>query len=174
MSAVEITQNNKCKKYVLPDGRFLDVLTEVFDEIFQWLQLDNESSESGGYIVGYQHEDTQNVSLEKASHPYSGDYRTRVHFTIKDHRHKLFLMKAKMKKSYYMGVWHTHPQDNPEPSSTDWEDWKSSVNNELSGCGYILFIIAGRRHVRIWAGNTETKEIVEIEECKRIDDVYIV
>lgn len=173
VDAVEITQLNKCAKYILPDGRFIDVLTDVLDEMYQWLQFDDLSAESGGYIVGYQHNETKNVSLEKVSHPYQGDYRNRTRFTIRDPRHQLFLMKARIKKSYYMGVWHTHPQDNPTPSQTDWEDWRSSVDNEISGCGYIIFVIAGRRKVRIWAGDTKTKEIVEINECQKQDGIYI-
>ena len=78
-----------------------------------------------------------------------------------------------MKKSYYMGVWHTHPEDIPEPSSTDWNDWRSSMNNEKSGCGYLIFLIAGRKQFRIWVGDIETREIVEINECKKIDDIYV-
>lgn len=173
VNAVEIVRQNKCKKFLLPDGRLLDVLTDVLDEIFQWLQVENYSPESGGYIIGYQHDETKNVSLEKVSHPYSGDYRTRVHFTIKDPRHQIFLLKARMKKSYYMGVWHTHPEDIPEPSSTDWNDWRGSMNNEKSGCGYLIFLIAGRKQFRIWVGDIETREIVEINECKKIDDIYV-
>ena len=53
---MEITQQNSCVKYILPDGRFLDVLTDVFDEMYKWLQNEANSPESGGYIVGYQHD----------------------------------------------------------------------------------------------------------------------
>ena len=56
---MEITQQNSCVKYILPDGRFLDVLTDVFDEMYKWLQNEANSPESGGYIVGYQHDITK-------------------------------------------------------------------------------------------------------------------
>lgn len=170
---MEITQQNSCVKYILPDGRFLDVLTDVFDEMYKWLQNEANSPESGGYIVGYQHDITKNVSLEKISHPFSGDYCNRIHFTIKDPRHNSFLRKEEVKKSYYMGVWHTHPQDVPIPSSIDWEDWRSSIENETSGCGYIIFIIAGRKQVRIWAGDMFTKVITELQECQKVDGIYV-
>lgn len=173
VDAVEIVQKNNCVKFMLPDGRMLDVLTDVFDEMYKWLQRDNDSPESGGYIVGYQHEETGNVSLEKISYPYTGDYSNRVRFTIKDPQHQLFLLKERMRKSYYMGVWHTHPEDYPIPSSTDWEDWNSSIKKEISGCDYIFFIIAGRKQVRIWAGDVCSKSIAEIEECRKIGGIYI-
>ena len=56
-------------------------------------------AQSGGYIVGYQHDITKNVSLEKISHPFSGDYCNRIHFTIKDPRHNSFLLKEEVKKA---------------------------------------------------------------------------
>lgn len=173
--AVGEKQINKCVKYILPDGGFLDVLTDVYDEIHKWLQTDEESAEAGGYIVGYQHKNTKNVSLERVSHPYEGDIRNRVHFTMRDPRHHYFLVREQTNKSYYMGVWHTHPEDIPHPSDTDLDDWKQSLKDEKSACSYILFIIAGRKQIRIWAGSNKTGEIVELEECRKsVDDLYIV
>ena len=169
-SAVETEQPIRCLKYILPDGTYLDVLTDVLDEIDKWLQFDKESMEAGGYIVGYQHAETSNVSLERVSRPYIGDYRNRIHFTMRDPRHKLFLLNEQRKKSYYMGVWHTHPEDVPHPSETDMIDWRQSVENEKSGCSYIFFIIAGRKKIRIWAGSLASGTIEELKECKITED----
>lgn len=58
-------------------------------------------------------------------------------------------------------------------SSIDWEDWRSSIENETSGWGYIIFIIAGRKQVRIWAGDTFTKVITELQECQKVDGIYV-
>ena len=41
-SAVETEQPIRCLKYILPDGTYLDVLTDVLDEIDKWLQFDEE------------------------------------------------------------------------------------------------------------------------------------
>ena len=56
--------NNTCVKVRLPNGKVADVLTPVMDEIGKWLQDEKEKPESGGYIVGYQHAGTGNISLE--------------------------------------------------------------------------------------------------------------
>ena len=109
---MEIRPNSKCVKIGLPNGKVVDVLSPVLDEICKWIQDDCSKPESGGYIVGYQHEHTGNVSLEAVSHPYLMDIKNRVRFDIRDPRHQLFLNKAKRNKSYYLGVWHTHPQKN--------------------------------------------------------------
>ena len=72
---MEIRPNSKCVKIGLPNGKVVDVLSPVLDEICKWIQNDCSKPESGGYIVGYQHEHTGNVSLEAVSHPYLMDVR---------------------------------------------------------------------------------------------------
>ena len=76
------------------------------------------------------------------------DIRNRFRFDIKDPRHNIFLMKAKLRKSYYMGVWHTHPQVMPEPSSIDWNDWYKTLDIDQTACEYAFFIIAGTTYIR--------------------------
>ena len=82
-------------------------------------------------------------SLEAVSHPYMLDTKNRLRFNIKDPRHMFFLKKAERNKSYYMGVWHTHPQQIPIPSSIDWVDWTDSLKEEKTGCEYIFFCNCG-------------------------------
>lgn len=157
----------------LPNGATVDILPDVSIEINKWLQADISDPESGGFIVGYQHNKSKNVSLESVSHPYLLDKRSRIHFNIKDPRHKYFLMKSSIKKSFYMGVWHTHPQTTPIPSEIDWADWYDTLNVDKTACEYAFFIIAGTACARIWVGDFNTKKIVEIFECEKEGDLYI-
>ena len=169
---MEIWANNKCVKIDLPNGKVVDVLSPVMDEIRKWIQDDGYKPESGGYIVGYQHEHTGNVSLEAVSHPYLMDIKNRVRFEIR--RHQLFLKKARRHKSYYMGVWHTHPQMIPVPSNIDWNDWDETMRLDKTGCQYIFFIIAGTDEWRLWVGDILTGEIQEVYECEKdMDGIYI-
>jgi len=171
---VVIETNNRCVKMLLPNLRVVDILTPVFDELKKWLQDSNEKPESGGYIVGYQHKRTGNISLEKVSHPYLMDVKNRVRFDIRDLRHKLFLKKVKRHKSYYMGVWHTHPQCVPIPSSIDWNDWYETMQMDKTGCEYVFFLIVGTDVIRAWVGDFQTRKITEIIECeKNSNGIYI-
>lgn len=171
---MEIQPNNKCIKIKLPNGKVVDILNPVMDEIYKWVQDSYSKPESGGYIVGYQHEHTGNISLEAVSHPYPMDIKNRVRFDIRDPRHRLFLNKAKRQKSYYMGVWHTHPQKTPEPSAIDWVDWNETMCSDKTGCQYIFFIIAGTDEWRLWVGDFLTGEIQEAYECEKDSDgIYI-
>ena len=163
---------NSCRKMKLPNGNVVDILSEIFEEMGNWLQDSSEKNEAGGYIVGYLHSETNNVTLERISHPYLFDDRKRYFFGIRDPRHKIFLAKNKKSHSFYMGVWHTHPQITPSPSSIDWNDWKDTLNVDETGFEYIFFIIVGIKDIRVWVGNFYTKEIKEIFECEKVGGLY--
>ena len=167
-----IKLNCGCVKMALPNGRVVDILTDALDEIGKWLQVEEDAPESGGYIVGYEHKDTGNIVLEKVSVPHRRDHRTRTHFDMLDPAHKIFLIKEKRHKSYYMGVWHTHPQTTPIPSTTDWNDWKKTLETDKTAAEYVFFIISGTENTRVWIGNPENQTIIEIFECSKVNDIY--
>ena len=50
----------QCVKMKLPNGKVVDILADVFSEMTKWIQTNAESPESGGYIVGYKHSETDN------------------------------------------------------------------------------------------------------------------
>ena len=172
--AVAIQLNCGCVKLALPNGRVVDILTPVLDEIAKWLQVSPDTPEGGGYIVGYEHRDTGNVVLEKVSVPHRLDRRTRTHFDLLDPAHKFFLRKEKFRKSFYMGVWHTHPQVTPTPSATDWDDWEKTLEFDKTACDYIFFLISGTDSTRVWVGNLQSKAIEEIFECPKVNGLYVV
>lgn len=171
---MEIEKKTRCLKFVLPNGKVVDILTPVIEEINNWIQVDCTAPESGGYIVGYQHMETGNISLESVSHPYPLDLKNRTRFTIRDKKHKLFLRKCERKKSYYMGVWHTHPQERPVPSGIDWADWKETLITDKTGAQFVFFIIAGTKEFRVWVGDYYSNDIVEIFEApKDGNNIYL-
>lgn len=162
-----------CIKMMLPNGKIVDILSEVMCELRKWLQDTSTKAEAGGYIVGYQHSQTGNITLEDVSTPYSLDKRTRTRFVMHDPRHRLFLFQRKFQKSYYMGVWHTHPQNVPIPSSIDWDDWYGTLEVDKTGCEYAFFVILGISEMRVWVGDFRTKIIIEIQECQKQNGIYL-
>ena len=171
---MEIQSSNSYVKMSLPNGKVVDVLSPVLAEIRRWVQDEPSKPESGGFIVGYLHKGTGNVSLEAVSHPYPSDIRNRIRFDIRDSKHQHFLRRAKRNQRYYMGVWHTHPQEIPVPSEIDWNDWYETLKIDQTGCSYVFFIIAGTMEWRIWAGDIHSGNIQEIHECPKGDDgVYL-
>jgi integrative and conjugative element protein (TIGR02256 family) len=168
--AIEIA--NKCVKMRLPNGRTVDILETVFKQINKWIQIDEKDPESGGFILGYKHKETGNVSLEYVTVPQPLDIRDRINFKIRDPKHKILLLRGKICKSYYMGVWHTHPERTPIPSRIDWDDWNDTLLKDRTACEYVFFLIAGTEGIRIWVGDLETKKIEEIYECEKEGNIY--
>ena len=94
-------ENSRCVKIQLPNGKVVDVLSSVFEEIRKWIQDVDTKPESGGYIIGYCHKSSGDYSLETVSHPYGMDIRTPIRFDIRDSKHQMYLNKARRKKSFY-------------------------------------------------------------------------
>lgn len=168
--AIEIKQ--KCIKMDLPNGHTVDFLPDIFEEILKWLQVEAYMLEAGGFLVGYRDSNSGNVSIDGLSQPYPLDIRNRIQFIIRDPQHRVFLNKSRSKKSFYMGVWHTHPQIIPEPSSIDWQDWRETVETDITACEYVFFLIAGTKGARVWVGDLKSKKITEIFECEKEGDLY--
>ena len=156
----------------LPNGQTVDFLPDIFGEILKWLQTEKYMSEAGGFLVGYRDNNSQSISIDGLSHPYPLDTRNRIQFIIRDPKHRSFLLKSKAKESFYMGVWHTHPQIIPEPSSIDWQDWRETLEVDRTACEYVFFLIAGTKKARVWVGDLKSKKITEIFECEKEGDLY--
>ena len=84
----------------LPNEKVVDILSNVFEKINIWIQDTDEKAEAGGYIVGYQHSGTENITLEDISQPCMLDKRTRIYFGMRDPRHEFFLKKSIRKKTF--------------------------------------------------------------------------
>lgn len=151
-------------KLLLPNGKVVDIISDIIIKMMDWTQMSVNSSEAGGYILGYEHLKTGNITLEDVSTPRRGDNRSRFHIVIKDVFHFNFIKRALKKNSFYMGLWHTHPQKSPTPSSIDLNDWQSSLLEEKTACDYIFFIILGTEEFRVWAGDFKQNRIIEILE----------
>lgn len=156
----------------LPNGKVVDILPEVFEEISKWTQKENSDHESGGFILVYRHKSTGNISLEFVTTPQSGDISSRCRFTLRDIKHKLIIKKAQEQESYYMGLWHTHPQVIPNPSAIDINDWNDTLLKDKPACEYIFFFIAGMEVMRVWVGDIKNKDIIEIYECDKVGGIY--
>ena len=150
----------------------LDILAEAVAEITSWLQTAFHSPESGGYMLGYQHAKTKNITLELVTSPQPKDQRSIISYKLIDEAHYRILEKAKKNHSYYLGTWHTHPQKHPTPSSTDWNDWYATIEANRTACGYVFFLITGIESFEIWAGDTKSKKISKLHECSMVCGLY--
>lgn len=165
-------KKNKVTKYILPDGHQLIIHAYVVNILLNHIQSKNIDYESGGFLVGYENRKTDSIIIEDITFPKKGDHKSRISFVLKDKEHFHLLEKAKKYGSFFLGTWHTHPQDFVAPSFIDWIDWKKSVNKEQSASRYMIFMIVGRKEIGIWCGTmlANPKKILKIEG-KRIEQM---
>jgi integrative and conjugative element protein (TIGR02256 family) len=99
--------------------------------------------ESGGLLLGFIRENHFDVRMITV--PYKKDYTSRYSFIRNDERHLNIFQAIRLrinKNLTYIGEWHTHPEDNPRPSSIDLNEWKSIKSTRLYP---LVFMILGKK-----------------------------
>jgi integrative and conjugative element protein (TIGR02256 family) len=106
--------------------------------------------ESGGILLGYRRGDHAHIVAATVPGPFDRGTRTSFLRSERGHReHALTMWRDSEEQMDYMGEWHTHPESEPSPSSTDRRAW-----NELMGQHPLLpmiFLILGT-HTSQWVG----------------------
>ncbi|MFR8883611.1 MAG: Mov34/MPN/PAD-1 family protein [Streptococcus agalactiae] len=74
------------------------------------------------------------------------------------------IQQAQKGGSFFLGTWHTHPQDFVSPSFIDISDWKESIKKEKPAADFMVFVIVGRQEIGVWVGDNEQKKIMRIRE----------
>jgi integrative and conjugative element protein (TIGR02256 family) len=103
--------------------------------------------ESGGLLLGFvrgSHFDIRMITI-----PYEKDSVSRYLFVRNDVRHFNYFqwIQSRINKNItYIGEWHTHPEDDPKPSSIDLKEWDFIKSTRSYP---ILFMIIGRKNFYI-------------------------
>lgn len=146
-----VIPSNRIIKYLLPDGNDLIIHAKVVNTFLNHIQKNSNDPESGGFLLGYENSRNNSIVIENITLPQENDRKSSIYFLLRDSKHISFIEKAKIEKSFFLGSWHTHPEDNITPSVTDWEDWKKSRKKERPGARYMVFIIVGRKEIGVWS-----------------------
>lgn len=114
----------------------------VVETLNTWRQS-GKRSEAGGILVGYRRGD--HLHIVDCTTPYLQDRRSRFRFFRRDARHRQVARRywdRTQHQAYYLGEWHTHPEDYPTPSQIDHAGWDTLMRSSLGPD--ILFLIVGR------------------------------
>jgi integrative and conjugative element protein (TIGR02256 family) len=129
-------------------------------------QLEAQSMESGGILLGRLILDTENVIIDEVTQPMVGDQRGRTFF-IRGKCPTQYYIDAAWTESrgtrIYLGEWHTHPEDNLLPSSQHLRNWQYIVQNAQYEQPFLLFLIVGNQFTRIWEANKDSLTITELQ-----------
>lgn len=119
--------------------------------------------ESGGVMIGRFIINSKNIVVDKVTVPMKGDKRTRNTFTRMAKPHQEIIDKEWKKsngRSNYLGEWHTHPENFPDPSIRDFESWRVKLKNAIFSSRYLYFVIIGIEEYRIWEGDRRSLRII--------------
>lgn len=108
--------------------------------------------EAGGVLLGRHLLDSQDVVVDQVSTPQKNDRRSRFAF-FRSSRHEQLARQRWLEQertSAYLGLWHTHPEPDPNPSSVDRRDWLQAVSGDTFEGNHLFFPIIGTKSIRVW------------------------
>lgn len=109
-------------------------------------------TEAGGVLLGRHLLDTPDVVVDEVTTPQASDRRSRTGF-YRSSKHELLARQRWLEQHNtlaYLGLWHTHPEPDPTPSSVDRNDWLQAVSRDTFEGDRLFFPIIGTRRLRIW------------------------
>lgn len=148
------------------DGISLDVdkyqvkiCSNVLNIMENHIQKGFFSHESGGILIGKENISNNNLVISHLTIPMSKDKQKHKRFFRRDKGHiETFnnLHKDSDKTLRYIGEWHSHPEDIPNYSSIDFNNWKK-ISEESPSIINHYHIIIGYEAMRIWIFYGEKK-----------------
>lgn len=125
--------------------------------------------EAGGILMGRFIKEARDVVIDQVTSPMKGDLQSRFAFKRLSPLHQEFLDKEWERTKgtcNYLGEWHTHPEEDAEPSGIDKRDWKRKLKIDTFSSRYLYFLIAGTDEVKLWEGDRRTLKITQLEKIK--------
>ncbi|KWC05387.1 Mov34/MPN/PAD-1 family protein [Burkholderia ubonensis] len=109
-------------------------------------------SEAGGALLGRHLLDSEDVVVDEVTTPQDSDRRSRFSF-FRSKKHEALARvrwQEQMNTVAYLGLWHTHPEEDPTPSGVDHTDWRQAVSLDTFQGDSLFFPIVGTRRIRVW------------------------
>ncbi|WP_437623251.1 Mov34/MPN/PAD-1 family protein [Sorangium sp. So ce1151] len=145
------------------DGKRLKLDAAVLDRFALYRQVAPQDREAGGVLLGRHLLESSDLVVDEVTEPMRGDHRARFEFRRGKAGHQRRVdevWRTSRGTCVYLGEWHTHPEANPEPSSTDLNDWRRHLRTDAFDGDTLYFIIVGTCGVRAWSG-TRTRRAIE-------------
>lgn len=134
------------------DSQRLIFTREAVEVLTAHIQKKWWQREAGGVLLGRHLLDSDDVVVDEVTTPQNSDRRTRFSFFRSKKHEELARVRWEEEASTlsYLGLWHTHPEDSPTPSSVDRHDWEQAVAKDTFDGPRLFFPIVGRADIRVW------------------------
>ncbi|WP_228127624.1 Mov34/MPN/PAD-1 family protein [Acinetobacter sp. NIPH 284] len=136
------------------DRSLVVISTDVANILVSYRQLSDSSQESAGVLIGERR--GVHIVIKTLTEPSRWDIRSRFMVDRVSKHHQKAVDNAFKKSNgewHYLGEWHTHPEDEPKPSMTDYSSW----HKNLKSSDPLILIIAGR--TGFWVGKKINEQI---------------
>lgn len=136
--------------------RLIFVETAV-QQMLEFRQRSWWHAEAGGVLLGRHLLDSDILVVDEVSTPQKSDRRSRFGF-FRSKRHEAIARNRwaeQMNTMAYLGLWHTHPEADPVPSSVDLRDWQQAVSQDTFDGSRLFFPIVGTERIRVWTLNRD-------------------
>ncbi|WP_370557399.1 Mov34/MPN/PAD-1 family protein [Edwardsiella tarda] len=123
------------------------IMSDVVQCLQKYRQLTPSSCESAGVIIGERR--GIHLIINDISEPGIGDVHHRFSVDRRGPHHQAKVFSAFTQsngRKQYLGEWHTHPEDRPNPSYIDKKSWTKNLNFNTP----MIVIIVGREE--LWVG----------------------
>lgn len=139
--------------FVRPSGSTVTFGPIAVASLEQYRQMASAAKEAGGILLGRLVLETHDIIVDQVTVPTKGDRRSRFSFwraRAVPQRRVIALWKVSAGTQNYLGEWHTHPEDDPQPSPTDLANWSTIIRSAKYEQGSLLFAVIGRNKTRLW------------------------
>lgn len=132
------------QRLIVVDGAVMQMM--AFAQSHPW------QAEAGGVLMGRHLIDSHDIVVDEVTTPQTSDIRSRFGF-FRSKKHESVARDRWLQESgalAYLGLWHTHPEEDPMPSSVDRADWEKAVLVDKFDGDRLFFPIIGTTHIRMW------------------------
>lgn len=140
-----------------------DIEVIITDEVFnvwrKYRQISIKDNEACGILIGGYNEKQKKIFIDLCTEPQKADLRKRVLFTLQDSYHQQRVNEvfiSSQQTQFYLGTWHSHPENYPSPSGTDLRDWNNCIKRN-SHNKFMVFAIIGIKETLIKVYETGEK-----------------
>lgn len=129
-------------------------------------QIRLEAPETAGVLIGLSSKNKKTIWIQDSTIGTPFDEQSRHYFKLTDSIHQSMVNEAYEKSNgaqIYLGTWHTHPQDIPNPSHVDLDDWKHCVHRNPGRP--LVFAVVGTEAVRLYSKWGNHFKSLKLKEC---------
>ena len=128
------------------------IASNVIATWLKFIQSSSRDKEAGGILLGRYYENSSTMLVDELTIPKWLDRRTRTSF-YRSSSHDRALKKywqSTNKVGGLLGLWHTHPENQPNPSYIDLQDLNQQFNSSSYLSNRMLYVIVGITHIGLW------------------------